>query len=338
MNRMTSALIALSCLLTFPVAFAQTYTGNLSLESQTAVDSFSYTEVTGSLTISGADIVDLSPLSALVSIGKYLSISDNSALVVVDGFENLTSVGWGIQVWNNSNLVSFSGFEALVLTGDNIDFWYNDSLVDVSGFSALQTAGWSLEFGGNPLLTDIPDFDSLQTIESSLFILDNPSLTAITGFGSLSYVDWSFQVIGNSSLNNLSGFFNNFSDNNPYSGSGSFDIETNHSDLPNPTTIQDVLDAGPCPDLSIDQPSPTVLIDQLNSDIQAMELAKGATKSLVRTLDKARNYLQDGNNSAATSQLVGMIDDILALERRRKIDSATADHLAGKVLECIDAI
>lgn len=329
MNRMTSALIALSCLLTFPVAFAETYDGSLSLESQAEVDSFNYAEVTGSLTISGADIVDLSPLSTLVSIGEYLSISDTSALVVVDGFENLTGVGWGIYVWNNTGLVSFSGFEALVQTGDNIDFWYNDSLVDVSGFSALQTAGWSLEFGGNPRLMSIPDFDSLQTIESSLFILDNPLLPAITGFGSLVYVDWSFQVMGNSSLNKLCGFSNYFSANNPYSGRGSFDIETNGPDLPNPTTMPDVLAAGPCAIL---------LIDQFISEVQAMGLAKGTTKSLLRTLVKARNALEDGNTNAATSQLGGMIEDIQALERRRKIDSATADHLAGAVLECIDAI
>jgi len=330
MNRMTSALIALSCLLTFPVAFAQTYDGNLSLESQEDVNSFNYTEVTGSLTISGADIVDLSPLSTLVSIGEYLSISDTSELeFVVNGFENLTGVGWGIYVWNNTSLVSFFGFEALVQTGDNIDFWFNDSLVNVSGFSALQTVGWSLEFGGNPLLMGIPDFDSLQTIESSLFILDNPSLPAITGFRSLAYVDWSFQVMGNPSLNNLCGFSNYFSANNPYSGHGSFYIETNHPDLPNPTTMPDVLAAGSCAIL---------LIDRFTSEVQAMGLAKGTTKSLLRPLVKARNALEDGNTSAATSQLGRMIENIRALERRGKIDSATADHLAGAALGCIDAI
>jgi hypothetical protein len=158
MNKLATVLIALSGMLAFSTAVAQTYTGNLTLGSQADVDVFNYSEVTGSLTISGTDIVDLGPLSNLTSVGTYLSISDNTALVVVDGFGNLTDVGWGIYVYYNTNLVSFSGFDQLLQTGDNIDFWYNDSLLDVSGFSSLHTVGWSLEFGGNPLLTSIPEF------------------------------------------------------------------------------------------------------------------------------------------------------------------------------------
>ena len=70
MNRLAVVLIALSIILTAPNAVAQTYTGNLSLTSQEEVDAFNYSEVTGSLTISGADIVDLSPLSPLTWVGK----------------------------------------------------------------------------------------------------------------------------------------------------------------------------------------------------------------------------------------------------------------------------
>lgn len=132
------------------VAAANVHEGDLGLASQAEVNAFNYTVVTGSLTISGEDIRDLSPLSVLTSVGEYLSISHNPSLETVDGFENLTDLGWGIYVYHNPALVSFSGFNNLPATGDNIDFWYNDALVSVSGFASLHTVGWSLEFGGNP--------------------------------------------------------------------------------------------------------------------------------------------------------------------------------------------
>jgi len=225
----------------------QTYPGNLNLTSQAEVDAFNYTEVTGYLNISGGDITDLSPLFMLRKVGSYLTIHHNSALAVVDGFGSLTNVGSGIFINDNTNMVSVSGFGLLQRTGDNMDFWNNNLLVSISGFESLHTVDWSLEIGGNPSLTSLPGFPSLQTVTSSLFILDNTSLPRVTGFNALQSVGWSFNINGISSLSNLCGFVNYFSANNPYTGGGTFDISDNAPSLPNPTTIQDVLDAGPCP-------------------------------------------------------------------------------------------
>lgn len=229
-------------------ALADTFTGNLTLNTQAEVDAASiYTSVSGSVSISGADIHDLSPLAGLASIGSGLNISNNPALIfVADAFPALTSVGGGIYFYNDDNLTSFSGFDLLEQTGDNIDIWYNDSLVTVSGFGSLHTLGWSLEIGGNPLLTQIPSFPSLRVISSSLFILDNISLARITGFRALQEVDWSFTITGNTKLASLCGFYDYFYLNNPYSGGGTLTIQDNHPILPNPTSIQDVLNAGPC--------------------------------------------------------------------------------------------
>lgn len=338
MNRMLLVLLALSSILSAPAAIAQTYTGNLSLASQAEVDAFSYSEVTGSLTISGADIEDLSALSVLTSVGSYLSIDNNPTLVVVDGFENLTQLGGGLFVYYNPNLISFSGFDALTATGDNVDFWYNDSLVDVAGFGSLHTAGWSLEFGGNPALTGIPAFESLQTISSSLFILDNNSLAAITGFGALQHVDWSFQINGNAALGELCGLYDYFSANDPYTGGGAFSISDNHPNLPNPTIIADVLAAGPCAAQETDVPSAVQLIDDLILEVGEMGLPRGTSNSMSKALGKAKKSLESGRVDSALNQLNDLIDDIRAQERRGKIDSATADHLADAVLVINSAI
>jgi hypothetical protein len=329
MNRLAVLLIVLSSILTVTTAVAQIHTGNLTLTSQAEVNAFDYSEVTGTLSISGADIVDLSPLSPLTSVGKYISISNNTALVVAEGFENVTDVGWGISVYNNTNMVSFSGFDALEQTGDNIDFWYNDSLVSVSGFGSLHTAGWSLEFGGNPVLTSIPDFESLQLISSSLFILDNAALTRISSFKSLQYVDYSFDIVGNASLASLCGFHDYLSANESYTGGGSFNISDNHPSLPSPATRQDILDAGRCG---------VALLDSLILDIQAMELSPGTSNRLLRELGKTKNFVESGRDGDAVGKLASLIDDIVSLESRGKIDGATADYLVMAILDVIDAI
>jgi len=335
---MLLVLMVLSSVLGAPAAVAQTYTGNLSLASQAEVDAFSYSEVTGYLTISGADIVDLSPLSVLASVGSFISIKNNSALVVVDGFENLTFLGGGLSVYFNPNLISFSGFDALTATGDNIDFWNNDSLVDVAGFGSLHTAGWSLEFGGNPALTSIPAFESLQTISSSLFIHNNASLPAVTGFGALQYVDWSFQINGNSALGELCGFYDYFSANNPYTGGGAFGISDNHPILSSPTTIADVLAAGPCAVPQIDELSAVQLIDGLVLEIGEMALPRGTSNSMANALGKARKSLESSRVDSALNQLNDLIDGIRSQERRGKIDGATADHLVDAVMVIISVI
>ena len=191
------ALVLLTAALVSCPAIAQTYSGNLALTTQAQVDAFNYTEVTGKLTIGGTDVDDLSPLSMLTSVGGglsirynaaleqvvdgfpnltsagYLGISDNPALITLDGFRGLTNLDGGLWFYDNTNMVSVAGFSSLLETGDNMDFWNNDSLVSISGFESLHTAGWSLEFGGNPALTALPEFESLETITSSLFILDH---------------------------------------------------------------------------------------------------------------------------------------------------------------------
>src|SRR5687768_12748392 len=53
--------------------------GDVTLSSQAEVDAFNCTEITGSLTISGADIVDLSPLNILTKVGTII-ISENTNL------------------------------------------------------------------------------------------------------------------------------------------------------------------------------------------------------------------------------------------------------------------
>jgi hypothetical protein len=228
-------------------------TGDVDLTTQAEVDAFDCAVVTGWLNIidadnldPGDDIVDLSPVSAVLESVQQSLYFDTVSLTTVEGFENLTSLGWGLYFYYNESLVTISGFDNLLATGDNIEFYDNASLTTITGFRNLETAGYSMEFGANPVLTTIPMFNALKTITSSLFIYDHPSLPRVTGFNNLDFIDYSFNVTDNTQLADLCGFYNYAVAHNPYDGSGFLSISNNAVGFPSPATMQDIVDAGPC--------------------------------------------------------------------------------------------
>ncbi len=66
--------------------------GPLILTTQAQVDATSCSSVTGSLTINGANITDLSPLSSVTSVGGSLRIHGKTTLTNLDGLAALTFV------------------------------------------------------------------------------------------------------------------------------------------------------------------------------------------------------------------------------------------------------
>lgn len=242
MKRWSTALAGLLAMVV--VSSAEAEHQGLTLGSQAAINAFNQQAVTGTLLISGDDIVDLGPLSSLESVGAGLWITGNAALAnVVDAFPALTTVGGGIVVASNPSLVTFSGFASLNSTGDGIEFSLNDSLTSVSGFGALQSVGFSLEFVENPVLTTTPNFSALTTIASSLFMLQNGALPSVAGLGSLQGVGYALQVANNRSLKNVCGLSTVLAADDAYPGG--FFVGDNHASLPTPTTSAYILASCP---------------------------------------------------------------------------------------------
>jgi hypothetical protein len=127
----------------------------------------------------------------------------------------------------------------------------------------------------------------------------------------------------------LCGFYDYFSANGSFTGGGSFMIADNDPSLPSPTTIQDILDAGPCE---------IQLLDSLITEIQGMGLPPGTRNFLVNALQKAKNSVESGRKSDAVKKLEALIDDIRSLEQRGRLDGATAVYLVAAVSEIIDVI
>lgn len=102
--------------LTFDVEALKIHKGNVILSSQAEVNLFAQEHIEGSLTISGNDITDLSPLSMLASVGRALIIENNPNLVRIQGLNSLMQAGL-ISIENNPNLQSIDAFASLERCG-----------------------------------------------------------------------------------------------------------------------------------------------------------------------------------------------------------------------------
>ena len=58
----------------FAISNAQVIEGDVTLSTQAEVNSFAGTSIAGNIAIQGDDIIDLTPLSTLLSVGGYLYV------------------------------------------------------------------------------------------------------------------------------------------------------------------------------------------------------------------------------------------------------------------------
>src|SRR5690554_5107198 len=139
---------------------AQCLAGNIIFTTQEQIDAFATnypncTEVSGNLTIQGANITDLTPLSNLTSVGGYLVIYNNSNLTNLDGLNNLTSVGGYLVIYNNSNLTNLDGLNNLTSVGGYLNINSNSNLTNLDGLSNLTSVGGYLDIYDNSNLTNL---------------------------------------------------------------------------------------------------------------------------------------------------------------------------------------
>ncbi|MBE2209274.1 MAG: hypothetical protein IAE84_16935, partial [Saprospiraceae bacterium] len=103
--------------------------GDLVFSSQAEIDAFSAnypgcTQITGNITISGADITNLFGLAAIESITGTLLIENNPTLNALNGLNALTSVG-ALHLRSNAVLGSLAGLGGLTSAGNAIQITNN---------------------------------------------------------------------------------------------------------------------------------------------------------------------------------------------------------------------
>src|SRR5215216_6614680 len=116
---------------------AQTFTGNLTLNTQAEVDAFNYTTVTGIIFINSlqSNITNLDGLSELTTVGQSLFIG-NKSFTNLNGLSNLTSVGSRLSLVNLRNITNLDALSNLTSV-QSIEISRNDALTNIDALSKI---------------------------------------------------------------------------------------------------------------------------------------------------------------------------------------------------------
>ncbi|MEP2935811.1 MAG: T9SS type A sorting domain-containing protein [Gilvibacter sp.] len=185
---------------------------SLVFNSQADIDNFAidYPDcsfVAGSVTISGADIVDLSGLSGISSIGEQLTIEDNDMLTTLSGWDEVALLGptakitiqdnplleelttffgvlnEGLILKNLPVLTSLAGFDGVSSTS-KLELISCNALSSVSGLQNLAISN-ELRIENNSDLAGLSDMNMAIGPLEFLQIGNNASLTSFAGLEGL---------------------------------------------------------------------------------------------------------------------------------------------------------
>jgi hypothetical protein len=126
-----------------------------------------------------------------VTVGEHLAVSNNRALVTIDGWSSLESVGGDFLVLGNlqspssSLLEAVRGMPLLESIGGGLEVLYAERLDDASGFSQLTSVGESVKLG-NLGLTDLGAFGNLASVAIDLDVVGNPVLEDVSALSGVS--------------------------------------------------------------------------------------------------------------------------------------------------------
>jgi len=205
--------LVITALLSSSLMAADCTSANIALNKQTEVDNFQATyggggtcdTIAENLTINGDDIVDLSPLSALTSVGSRLVIGGNPGLTNLDGLSALASVGELLNIWDgNDSLSNIDGLSALTNLGGKLEIGFNAALINIDGLSGLVGMVESILIRDNAALTNINGLSAV-TRAGDVHIEDNAALTSVDGLSALTSVDRWLAISSNSALTNIDG-------------------------------------------------------------------------------------------------------------------------------------
>ena len=186
--------------------------------------------IAGRLSLGRLELVDLSALSNLESVGGDLSLFANQDLMSLTGLENLRSVGGRLRILGNGSLKNLDGLMGLQMLGGNLELNSNQSLTSIEGISHLFptfTGNLSLSLSGDTGLDPLRrlpehivgrlslypreapenlDFLShVQSIGGSLLLVENFALESFEGLHNLRHIGGSLILAENRRMKNLEG-------------------------------------------------------------------------------------------------------------------------------------
>lgn len=187
---------------------------SIALHSQEEVDNFQMNwgggvicdTVTGSLHVSGDDLVNLNGLSDLTTIDGNLVLSSDSLPNFV-GLSSLQAIGDKLLILNSDGLISLDGFTSLTSIGGGLTIQLSDALQNIDGLSGVSVIGGGILISANPSLNSIQGLSGLSGIVSGNFYLGPSSLTSLDGMSGITGIANNLTIAG-SMLTDYSGISN----------------------------------------------------------------------------------------------------------------------------------
>ncbi len=108
-----------------------TYTGNVVLNTQAAVDAWSscYSVIDGNLTVHGSGVLNLDSLINIVEVTGGVNIQGTS-MEDMGGLDSLKEIGGTLTIYLNSQLTTMEGLDSLSEVGGSLTLYYNFALWD----------------------------------------------------------------------------------------------------------------------------------------------------------------------------------------------------------------
>jgi hypothetical protein len=195
------------------VAACETISGDLTVTDpeMTTLHLPCLASVGGDLWVKGGNerLTDLDGLAALSTIGGALTISQNDALLSIDGFASLEEVGV-LTVDRNDSLGHINGFGSL-LGAEALALTLNASLTSIDGFETLQAIEGDFDLVDNEVLSSFDGLSGLTTVGGFVFLayqVVSPSPDAIPdlhGLSGLTTVSHSISLHGLNAVTDLDG-------------------------------------------------------------------------------------------------------------------------------------
>ncbi|WP_394850201.1 chitobiase/beta-hexosaminidase C-terminal domain-containing protein [Pendulispora brunnea] len=159
--------------------------------------------ITGSLTIHGNGIGDISPLGRLESVDGDLTVTGTTA-TSLNGLEKLAAVGGYLVISGNSGLAQLEALSALQTVGQEL-FVSKNAIIKWTGPASLRKVG-SLKISEEPKLQRLEGFSGLAEILGRLTVAQNASLVAIDAMPALVTLTSGANFDYNSVLESVAGF------------------------------------------------------------------------------------------------------------------------------------
>lgn len=189
----------------FNTPLSLVHKGNYVINTQQKADDFYFTGITGSLTIQGPSVTDLSNLSVLTYVGQAIQVVEATSLLRLDGLENVTSIDPSSQSSNfnrirlrdNPVLEDINALSEYCRLTNTISIEFNESLTS-AGLEAIKVNQHIiyLEILRNHLLTNLNFLSEVETAEGRFLIFSLSNLTSLDGLNNLrSVVEPDFSLV-----------------------------------------------------------------------------------------------------------------------------------------------